>query len=359
MRKLFFATLVLTASAASFVAQAAQTPHSATLHQITTIAIPGQPLKRFDISAFSAAQGIYGFSDRSNRAVDLIDAHTNRFAGRVVGFSRGAPNGLVDVGDDQFWAGDGGSKLQVVDIRSHKIVSTIDTGGKNRVDELAYDPREQVVIAANNDDDPPFISFVSTASGHRIVGKLPFPQATDGLEQPVWNPDDGLVYLSIPVLDHRKADGGIAVIDPRTHRLVDMIHVQQCMPAGMALGPSDHLLIGCSDDAVAAGFAPRSLILDLRVRKVVAQIRQVGGSDEVWYDDGSGYYYLAAAANTGGPVLGIVDARRNAWLRNLPSGNGAHSVAADPRSGWVFVPVAANGRIKGCANGCVEVFGSK
>lgn len=356
MRKLFFAMLAFTAPLA---APAASAPTAGATHRISTIAIPGQPLKRFDISAFSAAQGIYGFSDRSNHAVDLVDTRTDHYAGRVTGFSRGGPNGLVDVGGDQFWAGDGDSKLQVVDIRTRKIVATINTGGTRRVDELAYDPREQVVIAANNDDAPPFVSFVSTKPGHRIEGKLSFPQATDGLEQPVWNPLDGLVYLSIPVLNHHKADGGIAVIDPRTHRLLDTIHLQQCMPAGLALGPDDHLLAGCSDDAVAAGFAPRSLIVDLHARKVVARIPQVGGSDEVWYDAGSNDYYLAAVANTGGPVLGVVDARHSTWLRNLPSGHEAHSVAADPRNGQVFLPIAADSSVKGCANGCVEVFGSK
>ncbi|MDE2085934.1 MAG: WD40 repeat domain-containing protein [Xanthomonadaceae bacterium] len=356
MRKLLFATFAL---AAPLAALAASPSNPGAEHRIATIAIPGQPLKHFDISAFSSAQGIYGFSDRTNHAVDLIDARISRYAGRVTGFSHGGPNGLTAVGDDQFWAGDGDSKLQVVDIRAHKIVATVDTGGKRRVDELAYDPHEQVVIAANNGDTPPFISFVSTKPGYHIEGKLSFPQATDGLEQPVWNPRDGLVYLSVPVLDHQKADGGIAVIDPRTRRLLHTIHVQKCMPAGLALGPDDRLLVGCSDDAVAAGFAPRSLIIDLRARKVVAKIPQVGGSDEVWYDSGSGDYYLAAVANAGGPVLGVVDARRNTWLRNLPSGNEAHSVAADPHSGQVFVPVAADNSVKGCANGCVEVFGSK
>ena len=72
-----------------------------------------------------------------------------------------------------------------------------------------------------------------------------------------------------------------------TRRLVDTIHVRQCMPAGLAIGPEDHLLVGCGDDAPAAGFAPRSLVVDLHTRKVVATFMQVGGSDQVWYDDGS------------------------------------------------------------------------
>lgn len=357
MLMMLVALLGLVATVASPLAVAVP-DHPGALHVVSMIAIPGQPLKHFDISAFSEPQNIYAFSDRSNRAVDFIDAGSNRFAGRVGGFSRG-PNGLVAVGDDQFWAGDGDSKLRVIDIRSRKIIATIDTGGKERIDELAYDPHERLVIAANNADDPPFVSFVSTSPGHRIEGKLPLPQATDGLEQPLWNPSDGLVYLSIPVLGHRKQDGGIAVINPGTRRLVDMIHVHDCMPAGLAIGPGDRMLVGCSDDAVAAGFPAQSLIVDLHARKVVVKINQVGGSDQVWYDRGSNHYYLAAVANPHGPVLGIVDARRDTWVRNLPTGDDAHSVAADSRSGEVYVPLAANQAIKGCAAGCVEVFGTR
>ena len=328
------------------------------LHRISTIAIPGNPLEHFDISGFSVGQNIYGFSDRSNHAVDLIQADGNRFVGRAAGFT-GGPSGLAAVGDDQFWAGDGDSKLRVIDIRARKIVATIDTGGKQRVDELTYDGRDHEVIAANNRDRPPFVTFVSTAPDHRVVGRLSFPGATDGLEQPVWNPLDGLVYVAIPEFDHHRVDGGIAVVNPVTHRQVDVIHVRQCMPAGLALGPADRLLVGCSDDAIAAGFAPRSLIVDLHTRKVVATIAQVGGSDEVWFDPGSRRYYLAAVANPHGPVLGVVDARRDAWIGNVPSGKSAHSVAVDPRTGHVFVPIAAGAKVDGCTRGCVEVFGSQ
>lgn len=358
MQKFLLASLGLAAMAASPLALAAPHPQPSSLHLISTIAIPGQPLKNFDISAFSEPQHFYGFSDRTNHAVDFIDASTNRFVGRVGGFSHG-PNGLVAVGNDQFWAGDGDSRLRVIDIPSRKIVATIDTGGKQRIDEVAYDPKDQLVIAANPGDNPPFVTFVSTKPGHRIEGKLPLPQATDGLEQPLWNPADGLVYLSIPVLHHHKKDGGIAVIDPRTHLLVDMIGVHECMPAGIAVGPNDQVLVGCSDDAVAAGYPAHSLIVDLRMRKVVATIKQVGGSDQVWYDRGSSRYYLAAVANPPSPVLGVVDAKRDAWVDNVKTGEDAHSVAADSRSGEIFVPVAANQSVKGCTYGCVEVFSNK
>jgi DNA-binding beta-propeller fold protein YncE len=359
MQKLILAILGVAATVVASLVLAASGPSATRIHPVSTIAIPGQPLQHLDFSAISEAHRLYGLADRSNHAVDLVDVDSDRFAGRVAGFASGGPNGLIAVGNDQFWAGGGNSRLHVIDLRSRKIIATIDTGGSKRVDLLGYDPRDHLVLAVNNDDTPPFVSFVSTAGDHRIVGKLRLPQATDGLEQPVWNPADGLVYLSIPVLDRRQADGGIAVIDPKARRVVDMIHVRRCMPAGLAIGPDNHMLVGCGDDAIAAGFAPRSLVVDLQTRKVVKEFEQVGGSDEVWYDERSGKYLLAAVANRGDPVLGIIDAHSNAWLYNVSTGSGAHSLAADSRTGKVFVPIAANQTPSGCQNGCIEVFGIK
>jgi len=135
--------------------------------------------------------------------------------------------------------------------------------------------------------------------------------------------------------------------------------VTKCMPAGLAVGPQAHLLIGCSDDAVDSGFPAQSLVMDARTGKIVATIDKTGGSDEVWYDDKSGNYYLAAAKNPGGPVLGVIDARTDRWIANLPSGPRAHSVAADPKTGRVFVPIEARKDSADCASGCIAVYASQ
>lgn len=100
------------------------------------------------------------------------------------------------------------------------------------------------------------------------------------------------------------------------------------------------------------GLPRASLLLDAKTGKIVKTFGQVGGSDEVWYDEASGRYALAAVANPGGPVIGIIDAGLKRWLGNLPSGKTAHSVAGD--AGEFFLPVAAGD--KACPNGCIEVF---
>ena len=333
------------------------------VRRVATLTVPGRPLASFDIGTVDS-RGVYALSDRSNQGLDFFDAATGRFLGRAggftgydpaAGFDAAGPNGVVAVGPNEFWAGNGDSTVKVVDLRSRSIVASIPTGGRRRVDEMTYDPRDRLVAVVNNADDPPFISFISSRT-RRVLGKIVLDRATDGAEQPAWDPATGLLYLSIPVLDKVKADGAVAVIDPRTRRLERFLPVRECMPAGLAVGPRGNLLVGCSDDAVAAGFAPKTLVLDPRSGRTLATIHAVGGSDEVWYDPKADHYYMAASGFPGGAVLGVVDARTNRWLGNLPTGAHAHSVAADPRSGRVFVPIAAHPNQAGCQSGCIAVF---
>ena len=340
-------------------------PHpAATVQRIGTLQVPGRPLASFDIG-FVNANGVYALADRSNAALDFFQAATGRFLGRATGFKgydpaagsdEAGPNGVVAVGKGQFWAGDGDSTVKAVDLRTKKVIASISTGGKKRADELTYDPRDRLIIAVNNADDPPFVTFISTHT-RKVVGRLVLKRASDGAEQPLWDPASGRVYLSIPSLDGNNSHGAMAVIDPQTYRLIGLMPVAKCMPAGLALGPHDDLLLGCSDDAVAAGFPARSLVMSATTGKLVASL-PVGGSDEVCSDLKAGRYYLAAVANTGGPVLGVVDSRANRWIGNVPTGPHAHSVATDPATGRVFVPIAA-GSAPDCVRGCIAVLGPR
>lgn len=332
------------------------------LRRIATLQVPGKPLAVFDIG-FVNSDGIYALSDRSNGALDLFNAASDRFIGQVGGFAgfdedsgmkSAGPNGVVGVGRNQLWAGDGDSSVKVVDLRTRKVIASIPTHGKHRTDEIAYDPRDRLIIAVNNADSPPFVSFISQRS-RRLVGRLDLPQATDGAEQPLYDPITGLIYLSIPVVGQVHENGAVAVIDPRSRRLIKLMPVEKCMPAGLALGPNDNLLLGCSDDAVAAGFPAHSIVMNARSGRILADL-PAGGSDEVWSDLRRHRYYLAAVANKGGPALAVIDSRRNRLLATIPTGPGAHSVAADERTGKVFVPIEANASMAGCHSGCVAVF---
>ena len=74
-------------------------------------------------------------ADRSNAAIDIIDAENDSFVGRVTGYigavgANGAgPNGVLVTPEGKLWAGDGNSLVQVADLKLSppRIIQTIST----------------------------------------------------------------------------------------------------------------------------------------------------------------------------------------------------------------------------------------
>ena len=81
----------------------------------------------------------------------------------------------------------------------------------------------------------------------------------------------------------------------------------------------------------------------------------ISGGDQTYYDPSRNVFFEAARFQTGGPVLGIIDAA-SLSLQLIPIGVNDHSVAVDPVSGEVFVATASTTAVPGCTNGCIAVF---
>jgi DNA-binding beta-propeller fold protein YncE len=333
---------------------------AAQLKQVGTIAVPGEPLAPFDIGVVDQDSQRYYLADRTNKSLDIFDAKTDAFLGRVPGFvgqkesnDVSGPDGVVVVGGEA-WVGDGDSTVKVVDLATNKIVATISTGGKARVDEMAYDPVDHVFAGVNNADDPPFITLISTGPDRKILAKIEYKDATDGAEQPFYLASTGMIYDSIPQIGPDKATGAVAEIDPRQGTLVRMLPVANCHPAGLVGGPGDNLLLGCGAGDKEGGLPPLTVVIDARSGAVVKEIPGIGASDMVAYDRGLGLYYTASRNMPGGPKLGVIDAKANALVQavELPGGN-PHSVAVNETSHHVYVPLGVKG---GGCGGCIGVF---
>ena len=358
------------ASAAALMAAAgaslagAGTAKAADVAMVGTVDVNGK-LEDFDISFVDAKAGRYYLADRSNAGVDVVDSKAKKFLFRVGGFvgskgkpSQSGPDGVVALPEkNEVWAGDGDSTVKVIAMgaESGKVTAVINTGGKARVDEMAYDPKDGVVLTANNADTPAFVTLVSTGADHKIIAKLDLPQASDGIEQPAYEPRSGLFYFSVPILDDQKTHGAVGVFDPKSAKLVKMIPVDNCSPSGLQVGEGQNLIVGCGAGSKASGMAPATVILDLATEKTTT-IPQVGGEDEVWYNPGAHQYYTASRDQPGGPVIGIIDATANKWIANVPTAKNAHSVAADSSTNDIFVPLTPG---TACASGCIGVYASK
>ena len=95
---------------------------------------------------------------------------------------------------------------------------------------------------------------------------------------------------------------------------------------------------------------------------MLAEFPQVSGSDQIWYNRGDGRVYLAARnnpASAGGPVLGIIDAITNTFVTKIPTDATAHSVAADARTGNIFVPLGPIASDPACTAGCIAVYNGR
>lgn len=348
--------LCLAAAIAPFAIWAASPANAdETFTRIKTIQVPGNPLASFDISWFDREREQYLLADRSNKSLDVIssDSNTVQFqVGGFVGFTGNSdtsgPDGVITVRHREAWVGDGNSTVKVIDLNSRSIVDTISTGGSKRADELCFDPRNNVVMIANDADSPPFVTFISTKSGRAILGKINYPQATNGLEQCQWWYKTGLIYFAVPEVNGNVGHGVIDVIDGKTMKVVNTFPMD-CEPAGLTIGPDDQALVGCNDKN-----GIRSI--NLRNGKVV-KVFNVNGGDEVWFNPGDGHYFAAVANNTnGGPLLAVIDAEQSTLDQTITTGLSDHSVAADPDTNHVFVPLRPIPSDASCQNGCIAVF---
>ena len=325
---------------------------------------PWQPARVFDISLIDPTLGLDFVPDRSNSAVDAVNINKRRVIGQVSGFTGPAggnnniagPNGTQPTGDGYVWAGDGNSTVKIIDERSLQIVQTISTGGTMRADSIGYDPKDHIAAVVNDADSPPFVTLIYTPDGYRqILKRISFPDATNGLEQPVFDPRRGVFYLSVPQVGPNQEKGEVAIVDPVLRRVVGTLPVSNCQPNGAALGPKQQLLLGCSVANNAAARPLGTQVINALSGRLLATFT-VGGSDEVSYDPTNQTFDLAARNNATGPVLGIIDASSLQLISAIPTATNSHSVAVDRINNEIFFPLTAGVNNTVCPNGCIGVY---
>jgi hypothetical protein len=354
-----------------------------------TAANPGGTFFSFDISWFDPVLKKYFLADRNNKTIDVVDPTDNsitqffntNYAGIGGSNDTSGPDGVLTVHKagnvTELWVGDSPGKVWVLNASTGANIlggsTFINVGGTTRADELCFDPQNHVVMIASPGEDPPFVTFIDTNS-HTIESKLIFDgssapehaplKATGGLEQCQWSPKTGKLYQNVPVVGAGPA-GAVAVIDGNTRKVVDSFPVpnEDCnLPQGMAIGPQNQILLGCN------GPSPNghrnSIVINGNSGAVLAVLPDLGGADEVWFNESDGHYFIPSCnapcrAGTGPELLGVVDSTGRRLDQSVLIANPAtpqpptgasrriHSVAAaDPneKNGvQVYVPIPAIG----------------
>jgi hypothetical protein len=344
---------------------------------LTTISVPpsadnvqpGGAFTSFDISFFDPTTNADYVADRSNAAVDIFSASSLSLIGRATGFtgqqattSVSGPDGVLvtSPGTPKLFAGDGNSTLKSFDVSTPSSPTTlfapIDTGGQKRVDEMAYSPSTHLVLAANNADTPAFGTLVNADTGKIVHGNIVVPNAVE-LEQPVWNPNTNSFFISVPSFGGDS--GGVAEIktDGTIGRIYDFstLGIASCSPTGLALGGSGNLMVGCGNHQT------QTVVLNpAGSGSIVTTLSQISGSDEIWYDPGTGDFFVTGVNAANNRVFDVFSDTSFSLLDSVPlQPVNAHSITVDPFNGNVFVPLegtTSTATNSLCPLGCVAVY---
>jgi hypothetical protein len=372
----------------------------------------------FDISFVDQTTQTYYLSDRSNHAVDVVDAKADVFVTQIsaspafAGASPGGaelsgPNGVLTTTSGCIIATDAGDRVVSFTGGGLQISDLHITTNPGRADELAFDPKDNLLLVItpvpNGVSNPPspFGTLIQVNAGCVLSNPviIPFPFATNGAEQPVWDPGTQRFFVSIPNTSTTDPTlGTLLRINPLTATIEAMYAVFGCAPAGLALNPTNNtLLLGCSvvfdnmgdtwsgtDPNTAA---PMQVIFGTN-GFLQAVVPGVGSSDEVWYNAGDDHFYTgssgsplapsvivsgATAVSQGAAVLGVIDGTSQRLDQLVPTFNvpavapttgpppghpagSAHSVAANASNNQVFVPLAGNNAFPGCLTGCIAIY---
>jgi hypothetical protein len=369
MPRILLAVLVLLALAAcSSKSLPAPTPPATALQ--STTAIPGLTVNgvfTYDIGAVDATAHRYYLADRTNKALDVLNSDTGafiaqipgNFAGQFADNNQSGPDGVVVIpGQNTVYVGDVNS-VKVINPATRSIVTTIPiTTSGFRTDEGCYDPVDGLVVMANPGDAPPFDSVISVKT-NTVIGTLKFPGSA-GLEACVYDPGTKNFFLNndgTPANPQGELDVVSAASAAVGAPVVSAVYPEAgCSPTGLALGANEVLMVGCDPPASQI----ITLFFNAKNGSLLKTLTSTGGADEVDYNPTNQRFYLAnrhwtatgmgSATGPYTPTLGIVDATTLDFIANLPTGNNAHSVAADPNTGNVFVPVPPTATTAGGIN---------
>jgi hypothetical protein len=229
------------------------------------------------------------------------------------------------------------------------------------------------------------VDFISTTT-YSVVRSVSFKDnsdpngknlhATSGIEQCQFDPRTGKIYLNLPEING-SGHGAVVVFDPKTMKAVtffEILPLAACAgPQGMAIGPHNQILLGCNAASPNGTF--NSVIINENSGAIIATLANEGGTDEVWFNPGDGHYFLGQSGICGAcaagsfQALGVVDAVKHSVDQSIPTVDGtgrAGSVAADPNTNKVFVPIRANNNNTVCSSvtgvhaddirGCIAVL---
>ena len=293
---------------------------------ITNTAIPAAIGKTasIDVIDLDQAAHLLYVADRTDQGVDVFDVSTPRAKYLQTIAMPASPNGLAIAPDlGRLFVGTSNGSVMIVDIGTSSsaygsVISEVKTGGRS-VDLLDYGTARQRIYAANATEGK-LVSIDATTGAIMSTFTLGAVQ----LEQPRFDPADGMVYVTSPDADT------LYRIDPSTGLLKDKFILNGCKPVGLAINPTTNkALMACHKNTLA---------FDLGAGKIIGTFA-LGNSDIVTYDSKVDRFFVASLphAQTPGSV-GIFGGNPISYITSAVTNISGNSAVYDETNKVVYTP---------------------
>lgn len=280
------------------------------------IPLPGNT-GRWDYQSLDATQNRLYIAHLGAGEVVVFDVHAQKVAGVVKNVA--SVHGVVAVPAIKrvFATATGRHELVAIDTDSLQVSAAAPAG--DYPDGLDYVPEVGKVFVT---DEQGTGDVVIDASTMKNVGSVKFGADIGNTK---YDPVSKLVYVAVG------SSNELVGIDPRSTTVVERTPLAGCKGAhGVQLTASPHrAFVGCQGSNSV-------VVFDFTTKRVMAQVAVAGTPDVLAYDPGLQRVYAASEDGT----LAVIQATDP--VRKLGQGNAgpnAHTVAIDPSSHLVYLPL--------------------
>jgi DNA-binding beta-propeller fold protein YncE len=291
--------------------------------QVTSTTVPVSQFKTgdFDVVEIDQAGHRLYAADRTAQGIDVFDTTAAPAMYLETIALPAAPNGLAIAPSlGRLYVGTSAGSVLFIDLNStsatfNKVVSEVATGGKS-ADLLDYAALPQVVYASNGIEGT--IAGIDAKTGevksHFNVGFA--------LEQPRFNPADGMLYVTSPDAD------GLFQIDPKDGKIKSKVPLGGCLPRGMAINGRSQVLIAC-----------HNAVITWDLRSATSQkFTQVVSGDVVTYDARTDHFFVASPQKTGPSAVGIFGGNPINYIASVSTAGAGKSTAYDETNDVLYTP---------------------
>jgi YVTN family beta-propeller protein len=297
-------------------------PTKPLLRQAQDYPLPGKAT-RWDYMSLDAGSSRLFIAHLGDSAVVVVNTKDKTVVGTIPGVS--AVHGVLAVPElgHAYATATGRNEVVAIDSTSLKITARVPTG--KYPDGLAYAPDVHKLYISDEEGKTETVIDVQT---NKRVATIPLG---GGVGSTQYDP------VSKHILVNVQTTAELVEIDPAKDAVIQRIRLHGAAGNhGLLIEPTLRLaFIACEGN-------DKLLVLDLRTKQVTSAFDVSGGPDVLAYDQGLGLLYMASES---GVVYQFkVGAEGVAKVGEVPVGANAHTVAVDPVSHEVFLPLKEAGK---------------